>query len=76
MTFSMLCMKTDALTYVLNLAMPHAAREKKRVRETVDAVLTLPFSDSARNATYVLAIFKLFSVPYAPTSRAVTPVTP
>ncbi|KAL1496797.1 hypothetical protein AB1Y20_014384 [Prymnesium parvum] len=65
MTFSMLCMKTDALTYMMNLVTPHAIVEKQRVRETVDAVLTLPFSDSARNATLTLIIYKALSMPYA-----------
>ena len=48
----------DALSYALNVMMPHAENNKFRVRETVDAVLTLPFSDSARNAALTLIIYK------------------
>lgn len=42
-------------------------REESRetVRDTIDAVLTTPFSNAARNATLTIVIFKLLVVPYA-----------
>jgi hypothetical protein len=66
MTFYMLAAEQDAVTRVFATFAPRASESTvDKVRDTVEAVLLIPFNSAARNACVSLLLFRFFKVPYA-----------
>lgn len=66
MTFYMLAAEQDAVTRVFATFAPRASESTvDKVRDTVEAVLVIPFNSAARNACVSLLLFRFFKVPYA-----------